>query len=366
MMYIYLSIYLSIYLYICRYIASIHACMIESYLTYLPSNLPSCIHRYMHTNARTHARAHTHTHKYVHARTRTHARTHAHTHTNEYRAELHGHRMLAVECEILELLLLLTFCNGKLGFIHVSDLPVTYWWQVTSGYEMANWVASKVACPKVGNPLTKLQNLWNWQRGLTASPFARTPGACDRTRLPCLCALAPSCPWVAVCVCVYACVCVCVCVCVYIRITQNIKYLVPHVLALALLPLLEPCDEKEKRNRAYTIPKQDICKCEKTSCLGENAVKASKQHTSHWQHTISLATAELSVLAEQSAVVYPQFRVCSVCILACVTGSDETDETTSNQGHSERIKPKVHALTHLENFLKPLSHDVLGFRVSII
>ena len=79
-----------------------------------------------------------------------------------------------------------------------------------------------------------------------------------------------------------------------------------------------------------------------------------------------VATAELSVLAEQSAVVYPQFRVCSVCILACVTGSDETDETTSNQGHSERIKPKVHALTHLENFLKPLSHDVLGFRVSII
>ena len=54
------------------------------------------------------------------ARTRTHAHTHTHTHThtNEYRAELHGHRMLAVECEILELLLLLTFCNGKLGFIH--------------------------------------------------------------------------------------------------------------------------------------------------------------------------------------------------------------------------------------------------------
>ena len=74
----------------------------------------------MHTNARTRARTHTHTHKYVHARTRAHARarTHTHTHTNEYRAELHGHRMLAVECEILELLLLLTFCNGKLGFIH--------------------------------------------------------------------------------------------------------------------------------------------------------------------------------------------------------------------------------------------------------
>ena len=88
--------YVHRYIYI--YIASIHACMIETYLTYLPSYLSP----YIYTCTQTHA----------------HARAHTHTHTNEYRAELHGHRMLAVECEILELLLLLTFCNGKLGFIH--------------------------------------------------------------------------------------------------------------------------------------------------------------------------------------------------------------------------------------------------------
>ena len=46
--------------------------------------------------------------------------------------------------------------------------------------------------------------------------------------------------------------------------------------------------------------------------------------------------------------------------------TDETDETTSNQWRSERIKPEVHALTNLENFLKPMSHDGLGFRVSVI